>query len=467
MSLDGVASSGTALGQRLCQNDRAMNAPRPSRRIFMGAGVATSATRVAGAGDRIRVGIIGVGNIGSRHLQRRLLPMMRQDGILDVVAASDIYDRAKFRARELVGLPDRDVHHAYEDLLARDDIDAVVIATPDHWHARMAIDAMRAGKDVYLEKPMSRTIPEARAIAQTARETGRILQVGSQWVSDPAYSHARDMVRDGLAGPVVMAQSSYSSNHASGVWQYYVDEEADPSTVDWKRFLGGAPEQPFSGERFFRWRKYWDFSGGIGTDFLYHRLSPLLYAVGPRFPERVSGHGGIFLFRNRQVPDTYSTTIEYADMVVNLVGSCGSEASNVLHGPAIFGQRAAISISPGSVEARPERIYADEFRERTGKDLVRIEVDNRDQQKARTAHMLNFIECVRSREKPVLDAYFGYKVMVAIKLGVDSYRSGRLMCFDAESERILDHAPPRPRGFEGDGTNDPNPPPGYRKRPAA
>lgn len=433
----------------------------------MGAGLAVSATRVAGAGERIRVGLIGVGNIGTRHLQRRLLPMMRRDGILDVVAASDIYDRAKFRARELIGLSARDVHHAYEDLLARDDVDAVVIATPDHWHARMAIDAMRAGKDVYLEKPMSRTIAEARAIAATARETGRILQVGSQWVSDPAYREARDMIRAGLTGPVVMAQSSYSSNHASGVWQYYVDEEADPSTVDWKRFLGGAPAQPFSGERFFRWRKYWDFSGGIGTDFLYHRLSPLLFAVGPRFPERVSGHGGIYLFPNREVPDTYSTTIEYGDMVINLVGSCGSQASNVLHGPAIFGQRASISMSPGLVEARPEGIYVEEFHRRTGNDRVRIEVDNRDQQKARTAHMLDFLQCVRSRDKPIFDAYFGYQVMVAINLGVDSYRAGKLMSFDPQTERVLDRAPPRHPGYEGDGSNDPDAPASYRKRPVA
>ncbi|MDE0628275.1 MAG: Gfo/Idh/MocA family oxidoreductase [Bryobacterales bacterium] len=433
----------------------------------MGAGIAASAGRTAGASDRVRIGIVGVGNIGTRHLQRRLLPMMRRDGILDVVAASDIYDRAKFRARELIGLAERDIHHAYEDLLARADVDAVVIATPDHWHARMAIDAMRAGKDVYLEKPMSRTIPEARAIAETARETGRLLQVGSQWVSDPAYSRARDMLGAGLAGPVVMAQSSYSSNHTSGVWQYHVDEEANPATVDWKRFLGGAPEQPFSGERFFRWRKYWDFSGGIGTDFLYHRLSPLLYAIGPQFPERVSGHGGIYLFRNREVPDTYSTTIEYAGMVINLVGSCGSQASNFLHGPAIYGQRASISVAPGLVTARPERIYADEFRRRTGKDLVRVEVDNRDQQKARTAHMLDFIECVRTRRKPVFDARFGYQVMVAIKLGVDSYRSGRQMCFDPRTERVLDRPPPRHPGFEGDGTNDPDAGPGYAKRPIA
>lgn len=438
-----------------------------ARRAFIGGSVAASAVRVAGANDRVRVGIIGVGNIGTRHLQRRLLPMMRRDGTVDVTAASDIYDRAKFRAKELIGLADRDVHHAYQDLLARDDVDAVVICTPDHLHARMAIDAMRAGKDVYLEKPMSRTIPEAKAIAETARETGRVLQVGSQWVSDPAYARAREMVQNGLVGPVVMAQSSYSSNHAAGVWQYYVDEEANPSTVDWQRFLGGAPEQSFSGERFFRWRKYWDFSGGIGTDFLYHRLSPLLYALGPRFPRRVSAHGGIYLFRNREVPDTYSTTVEYEDLVVNLVGSCGSQASNTLHGPAFFGQRAAISILPGMVRATPERLYAEEFRRQAGADLVEVEVDNRDQQTARTAHMRDFLQCVLSRQKPIFDAWFGYQVMVAIGLGVESYRTGRMMGFDPESERILADVPSRQPGYEGSGRNDPDAPPAYQKRPAA
>lgn len=444
-----------------------MKPPALARRSLIGSALAASAVRVAGANDRISVGIIGVGNIGTRHLQRRLLPMMRRDGSVDVVAASDIYDRAKFRAKELIGLADRDIHHAYEDLLARSDVDAVVICTPDHLHARMAIDAMRAGKDVYLEKPMSRTIPEAKAIAETARETGRVLQVGSQWVSDPAYARAREMVQSGLAGPVVMAQSSYSSNHSSGVWQYYVDEEANSSTVDWQRFLGGAPEQPFSGERFFRWRKYWDFSGGIGTDFLYHRLSPLLYALGPRFPRRVSAHGGIYLFQNREVPDTYSTTVEYDDLVINLVGSSGSQASNTLHGPALFGQRAAISIHPGMVRARPERLYAEEFRRQVGVDLVEVEVDNRDQQTARTAHMRDFLQCVRTRQEPIFGAWFGYQVMVAIRLGVDSYRDGRMIGFDPQTERILAEIQPRHRGYEGDGSNDPDAPPSYQKRPAA
>lgn len=434
----------------------------PTRRNFFALSASAALAQQARAqADPVRFGIIGVGNIGARHLQRRLLPFERRDGIVKVVAASDIYDRAKLRAKEMIGLGDRDVHHRYEDLLARDDVDAVLIATPDHWHAKMAIDAMEAGKDVYLEKPISRTIEEARRIAETVERTGRVLQVGSQWVSDPAYHEAKKILASGEIGQVAWAQSTYTMNHPDGVWQYYVDEEATPETIDWERFLGDAPAQPFSGERFFRWRKYWDFSGGMGTDFFYHRLSPLMFALGPRFPLRVSAHGGVYFFQNRQVPDTYSTTIEYERFGIEIFGTSAAQAPNRLHGPAIFGQRGTIEIHPGEVRVVPEKLYAE------GRSARTIAVDNRDQQSARTAHMLNFIECVRTRAKPVFNARFGYQVMVAIKLGVDSYRQCRMMGFDPATERVLEEPLPRPEGFEGDGANDPDAPAGYQKRPIA
>jgi predicted dehydrogenase len=393
--------------------------------------------------------------------------MERRDGIVKMTAACDIYGRAKFRAQEMIGLAKKDVHHDYRELLSRDDVDAVLIATPEHQHAPMALAAIAAGKDVYLEKPMTRTIAEAKQLSEAVERSGRVLQVGSQWVSDPAYHEAKRMIGEGLIGDVVWMQSSYSSNHPDGVWQYYVDEEANPNTVDWQAFLGEAPEQPFSGERFFRWRKYWDFSGGIATDFLYHRLSPLLYSVGPRFPTRVTASGGLWHFQNRQVPDSYQTSIEFDRFGCDLFGSCASESSNGLHGPTIYGRMGTIEIGAGQVVVKPERLFLEEFKRTAGNSQLVIEVDNRDQQKARTDHMLNFLECVRTREKPVFDARFGYQVMVAIKLGVDSYRQGRVFGFEPEDEEILDPPPERPRGYEGDGANAPGAPAQYGKRGVA
>ena len=424
---------------------------------------AQGARQAAGANDRINVALIGVGNIGTRHLTRRLLPLANQEGTIRVVAASDIYERAKKRAREMAGLSANDVHHDYRDMLARPDVDAVVIATPDHWHARMALDAMNAGKDVYLEKPMSYTIAEAKEIAATVTRTGRVLQIGSQWVSDPRYHHAKEVLEKGWIGQPLWAQSSYSSNYTRGVWQYYVDEEATPETVDWDAFLGSAPKQPFSAERFFRWRKYWDFSGGVATDFFYHRLSPLLLVLGPRFPTRVSAHGGVYVFKNREVPDTYSTTVEYEKMLINISSSSGSAAGNRLHGPAIYGHEGAIEIVDGAVVVTPEKLYLEKFRSATGKDRVRIEVPSSDLQEVRLNHMKNFLDSVRSRKQPLFDAFFGYQVMVAIKLGVDSYREGKMMAFDPATEQVIEPPPPR-GGYEGDGKNYEDQ--GYRKRPA-
>ncbi|MEZ5363313.1 MAG: Gfo/Idh/MocA family oxidoreductase [Bryobacterales bacterium] len=202
----------------------------------------------------------------------------------------------------------------------------------------------------------------------------------------------------------------------------------------------------------------------MATDFLYHRLSPLLYAVGPRFPTRVTASGGLWHFKNRQVPDSYQTTIEYDGFGCDLFGSCASQSSNGLHGPTIYGRKATIEIGAGQVVVKPERLFAADFKKATGKEQLVIEVDNRDQQTARTAHMLNFLDCVRTREKPIFDARFGYQVMAAIKLGVDSYRQGRVFGFDPEDETILDPPPERHQGYEGDGTNDPDAGPQYGKR---
>jgi predicted dehydrogenase len=180
---------------------------------------AASYSRVLGANDRINAGVIGTGNLGMRHLRIYMKPLLAE-GKVTIAGVSDIYTGAKRRAQEQTRLESRYVHHDYRDLLARKDIDAVYIVTPEHWHHRMALDALDAGKDVYLEKPMTYTIPQAKEVATAVRKTGRVLQVGSQWGSDPLYHHARSVIERGWIGKVLWAQSTYSMNSVHGVWQY-------------------------------------------------------------------------------------------------------------------------------------------------------------------------------------------------------------------------------------------------------
>ena len=421
-----------------------------SRRTLVLASAA-SYSRVLGANDRIQVGLIGCGNLGMRHLRLYLKPIL-DEGKAQVAGVSDIYTVARQRAQEQAKLDSKQVHHDYRDLIARPDIDAIFVVTPEHWHHRMTMDALRGGKDVYLEKPMTYTIPEAKEIAAEVKKSGRVLQIGAQWCSDPCYTLARDVIEKGWIGKVLWAQSTYSMNSVYGIWQYDIEKEATPETVDWPAFLGPAPKRPFSGERFFRWRKYWDYSNGLVSDFFYHRLAPLMVALGGRFPRQVSGHGGIYVWKDREVPDTFTMTAEYDDFYINISSSAASSGPERYHFPAIYGHEANIGLHNGYILVTPERQFRKKFAEATGKPELRIDASPTDLNEIRINHARNFFDCMRSRNQPVLGATLGYQVMTAIKLAADAYRQRRMLAFDPVAERVTADPPARP-GYEGTGEN--------------
>lgn len=369
---------------------------------------AAASSQVRGANSRIAVGLIGCGNLGMRHLRLYQKPML-DEGLIRVAAISDIYTGAKRRAQQLLQLETKDVHHEYEGLIARPDLDAILVVTPEHWHHRMTLAALRAGKDVYLEKPMAFTVAEAKEIDETVRRTGRVLQVGAQWCSDPRYAIARDLIAAGAIGNVLWAQSTYSMNSVYGLWQYDVEEDATERNVDWPRFLGPAPRRPFSAERYFRWRKYWDYSNGVVADFHYHRLAPLLLALGGRFPTLVSANGGIYQVKDRETPDTFTMTAEYENFFLTIASSAASAA--------------------------PERPFRHKQTER------RIEATPSDLNAIRINHARNFYDCMRTRQAPVLNSRLGYQTMVAIKLAADSYRQRRTLAFDPKTEKVIPQAP--------------------------
>ena len=233
------------------------------------------------------------------------------------MAVCDVYEKRKREQAELYkakGFLD------YRELLAMPGIDAVIIATPDHWHARVALDAMDKGKDVYLEKPMCHTTKETKHLVDTVRETKRVLQVGSQTTSADQWWKAKKAIAGGMIGKMIMSQGSYHRNSIEGEWNWPINQDAGPNGkgdnyIDWKSWLGPAPSRPWDPDRFFRFRKYWDYSGGIATDLFFHVVAPLNICWDkPQYPSKVTASGGKYVFTNdREVPDTFHVLAEYTE----------------------------------------------------------------------------------------------------------------------------------------------------------
>ena len=240
--------------------------------------------------DRVNVGLIGVGGRGRGLLEWVIKTGEQPATPAKLVAVSDVYSKRLNQAKEKAGC---DGYLDYREILERKDIDAVIIATPDHWHARMAIEALDRGKDVYLEKPMTHTVEEAKRVYEKVKEKNRVLQVGSQTTSSDQWWKARKAIQDGMIGRLIMSQGSYHRNSTQGEWNWAIDSAAGPNGkgddfIDWKMWLGDSPKRGYDADRFFRFRKYWDYSGGIATDLFYHVMAPMNICWGEaQFPHRV------------------------------------------------------------------------------------------------------------------------------------------------------------------------------------
>ena len=414
-----------------------------SRRGFFGvASAAVVASRVLGANDRINVAQIGIGARGAYHLDA-CLRRQKERSDVQVVAVCDVYRkrlaRAVASAKEARGY----LHH--QEIIQRGDVDAVFIATPDHWHAPIALAAMAAGKDVYVEKPMTHTLAEARKLVERARESKRVVQVGVQGTSWTRWHKVRELVESGMLGRVVAAQGTYSRNNPDGDWNWDIDAEAGPhgrgeNFIDWQHWLGGAPSRPFSADRFFRFRKYWDYSGGIATDLHYHIVAPLHLALGNQHPTRVSGMGGLWVYNDgREVPDTFLNAADYPGKYTILVQS--SQVNEVGPVTMLRGTKATLFLGDewegpknrqfDHAQIVAEKPYRDEFIKKWGKDEVTIpHLGNEGDDK----HIDNFFDCVRSRQEPNCGPLLGYTAMTHIALAVRSYREGRTFYFDPAKE---------------------------------
>ncbi len=409
---------------------------------------AVSALKAAPA-DRVTLGFIGVGIRGS-YLLRQFQAMPD----VSVAAAVDVYDGHLESAKEVTGGKIQ-TGREYRAILDRKDIDAVVIATPDHWHTRMVLDAVSAGKDVYCEKPLTWSVEEGARIKKAMKNSTRLLQVGSEGKSSPTTAKAREIVKSGVLGKINLVRSGNYRNSEEGAWRYPIPPDASPETCDWPKFLGSAPKIPWSPEHFFRWRCWWEYSGGVATDLFVHMLTTIHEIVDLRLPKNVVSNGGIYRWRDgRTVPDLMSSLFEYpeaimVDLCVNLGNAHGGESGRRL---MVMGSEATLVVGGrgGTIEIYPEtsstvqrygiggwpKRRREQYFESKGwnpdgtpqtpvpkpkeKQVIAVERDPN-----RPTHLGYFIRSVKQRTQTVEDAEAGHNAAAAAHMANQAYREGR------------------------------------------
>ena len=375
---------------------------------------------VPGANDRLRVGVIGAGGMATNHMETMVKD--RDTDNFEIVNVCDIYDKRLDKAAQLTGgKPVKE----YRRLLDNKDIDWVLIATPEHWHFQMAMDALDAGKHVYVEKPMTHSIEQAKKLTEKVKSTGRKLQVGVQGMSDESYAVANDHIKAGELGKIVLAQIDYSRNYEGDFWagdEYPIDTDAKPGVnLDWKAWLGPAPKHEWDPERYFRWRRYWDYSGGIATDLFVHRATRLIKALNLTFPDYVTATGGKFEFTDSvaEIPDTFNVLADYpGGPTMQLISSMANDAP-VDH--MIRGHKATLYFTDTGFNIKPQEAYQKEmqpisYTKKGAEDL--------------TLHHRNLQEAIRSNQPLNCDCMLGLYGVVVCEMSVQSFRRREYLKWD-------------------------------------
>lgn len=408
--------------------------PPLTRRAFLHAGLATAAAplvlpaRVFGANERLGVGFIGVGGRGMSHVAT--VQKLIQDGEpLRIVALSDTYGHRREEAAKLTGAK---AHASHTALLADPEVDVVCIATPDRLHVPQALDAIRAGKDVYCEKPMghwSQTALSREFYRETVR-LKRIVQIGNQANSSPEWRMVGDLIRQGAIGRPQLVQAGFYRDGDWGERMPIPDREAKPGPeVDWDGFLGDAPKVPFTVDRFFSWRKYLDYAGGPCTDLFPHVYTPFVSLLGLKFPSLAVASGGIFKYDtyDREVPDTFNMCLDYPQKL-SVVMVC-TLANEFQTDPSIRGDEGSIVLQTDWSSGVDSLTLIPKKGERRVIQGGRSDTTRN--------HWRNFLQCVRTREKPVSDVEFGYQVQVALNMAMLSFLEKKVARYDEAKQEIV------------------------------
>jgi predicted dehydrogenase len=440
LKVAGTTTAGTVLGAKV---------------LALATAQTESAAPVA-ANDHIQIALIGAGIQGQGDTK----VAVQVPGV-KLVAVADCYDGRLDHSKELWG-NDIFTTRDYKEILARKDIDAVIIGAPDHWHKQASVDAMKAGKDVYCEKPMIHLYADGPEMIETARATNRILQIGSQRVSSIIYAKAKELLASGAIGQLNMVTAHWDRNSSIGAWNYTVPLDASTETCDWPRFLGTAPKIPFNAEHFFQWRKWKAYGSGLAGDLFVHLFSGTHFITGTNGPTRAMATGGLRFWKDgRDAADVMLGLFDYREgfnlsLRVNFVDGgeeseglifTGSEGTMEIAGNSVSIGRAPLPKEPGYTigtftEAMQKRIL-ESYRQKypvlhpPGPPLAGFEkYVAPDGYRDSYDHFKNFFAAVRSRQPVVEDAVFGFRAAGAALLSNLSLERGAVVKWDPDSMKL-------------------------------
>lgn len=398
------------------------------------------------ANDNIQIALIGAGGMGVEDTKTALQVPGTQ-----LVAVCDLYTGRLDEAKERWG-KDLFTTKDYREILERSDVDAVIIATPDHWHKQISVDALMKGKGAYCEKPMVQNVAEGSAVVQAQQKSGKTFQVGSQGLSSLGNEKAKELYESGAIGQLIYAEGFWARNSPTGAWQYAIPADASPETVDWDRYIANTTKRPFDPLRFFRWRNYRDYGTGVSGDLFVHLFSSLHFVTSSMGPNKVMATGGLRYWKDgREVPDVLLGMFDYPEtkahpafnlsLRVNFVD--GTSGSTYLR---MVGSEGAMDVTWDDVFLRKNltsdpmdafmAAKSNEFEKALGarkKMLPPKEVHYKVEEGylgAHYDHFTHFLEGVRTGKPVVEDAVFGYRAAAPALLCNDSYFEEKTVRWD-------------------------------------
>ncbi len=380
------------------------------------------------------MGVIGCGGMANGHMNA--ISKMKESDNIEITAVCDVYTNRLDQAREMTKAT---AIKDYRELLDSKEIDYVLIATPEHWHYQMTLDAIDAGKHIYVEKPMTHTIAQAKSIVEKMNKSNLKLQVGVQGMSDDSYETAHKLIQEGVLGKVVMAHIDYSRNYVDDFWANPIDADAKPGVnLDWEAWLGPAPKQSWDPQRYFQWRRYWDYSGGIATDLFIHRITRIIKSLGLTFPDYVVATGGTWNFVNSvaEIPDTFNMMLDYPEKTTVMVVASMANDTPIRH--VIRGHKATLEFTKDGFTITPQKATNQAIISVAGEDVKEGALYTHKKTGAEdvTLHHRNLLGAIRKNESLKCDQTLGFYGVVACMMGVQSFRQREYLKWDVQQKSV-------------------------------